>query len=336
MEFELHSASLWLNLVLFAGGFYLLIKGSDLFVDASAAIARRWHVSELVIGLTLVSIGTSLPEFASSWYASFTNQPDFIVGNISGSIVTNITLILGIGVLMAGGMCFDKRLLSRDAVLMNAVFLVTMGMIWGGRAVAPNGSVTYGINRFCGALLLLGAVGYCWWLLRERQSEIVCEHCQPDTPKDPGRSCAVLFLLVLVALGMITFGSKLLVDNVVWGAEKLGVSALLISVTVVAFGTSVPELAVTIAGVRKKCNDLALGNIIGSCIFNVLLIYGICALTRPLAVVGLPGLFNMGMMFGSGVLLLVLMAVRRRLTRICGWILLLGYVGFFLYNLMAC
>lgn len=327
---ELHTPWLLVNIVIFIFGFWTLIKGSDLFVDASSDLARCWHMSELAIGLTFVSIGTSLPELASSLYAAFCNQPDFIIGNIAGSITTNITLILGIGIVICGNLTFPRALLTRDAVLMNLVFIVTIVMTCISRAAMPNGAETYGLDRWCGALLLIGAVVYCVYLFYAKEEET--EESR-QLRKEVKHGIPFLLFLTLFSLCMITLGSKLLVDNVVWMAEEIGVSQMLISATIVAFGTSVPELAVTIVGVRKCKHDLALGNIIGSCIFNVLLIFGFCAVIRPLAVIGWPGIVNMGMMFGSGVLLFVFMLHgKERLRRGTGIALVAFYLLFLLYN----
>ena len=114
----------WIDLPIFLIGTWILIKGSDMFVDAASSIARRWHVSELAIGLTLVSIGTSLPELATSLYAAFHGQSDFIIGNIAGSNVANISLILGLTLLFGGAMSFPRKLLKRDVLFMDIVFVV--------------------------------------------------------------------------------------------------------------------------------------------------------------------------------------------------------------------
>ena len=118
--------NLWLNILIFLVGTWILIKGSDMFVDSASAIARKWHVSELAIGLTLVSIGTSLPELATSLYAAFQQDSDFIIGNIAGSNVTNISLILGATLLCGGSLAFPRHLLKRDVLFMHYVFLLTI------------------------------------------------------------------------------------------------------------------------------------------------------------------------------------------------------------------
>lgn len=130
------------------------------------AIARIWKVSELVIGLTLVSIGTSLPEFASSLYAACYGETDFIIGNVVGSNVTNITLILGVGILGAGTLAFSPQLFSRDAMLMLGVFVVTDLMVFATDVQGKDGVPVHGINIWSGILLLLMGIGYCFYLFR--------------------------------------------------------------------------------------------------------------------------------------------------------------------------
>lgn len=329
---ELCTPYLLVNLVIFIAGLWILIKGSDLFIDSAADIARQYHVSELAIGLTLVSIGTSLPELASSVYAAFCNQPEFIVGNIVGSITTNITLILGAAALVGGTMIFPRQLLTRDGVIMMTVFLVTVVVTYLCRVADPAGEMVPGLNRICGALLFGAAVWYCVHLLKssgekppepESTDELPPPHCVRTLP--------VCYLVLILGLGMVLLGSKMLLDTVVWGARALQVSTMVISVTIVAFGTSVPELAVTIAGVVKKRHELAIGNIIGSCTFNILMIFGACALIRPLAIAGWTGAINLGVMCLSGAVLLLCM-LNNRLTRLHGIFLLAIYFGFLIYN----
>ena len=171
---EFHCDNLLLNLLIFIAGLCFLIKGSGLFVDSAAALARIWKVSELVIGLTLVSIGTSLPEFASSFYAACAGETDFIIGNVVGSNATNITLILGAGVLCTGTLTFSPQLFSRDAILMLGVFVVTNLMVFATDVQGRDGAPVHGINIWSGILLLLMGIGYCFYLFRttsEKPSE---------------------------------------------------------------------------------------------------------------------------------------------------------------------
>ena len=172
---EFHCDSLLLNSLIFIAGLWCLLKGSDLFVDSAAAIARIWKVSELVIGLTLVSIGTSLPEFASSFYAACAGETDFIIGNVIGSNATNITLILGAGVLCTGTLTFSPQLFSRDAILMLGAFVVTNLMVFATTVQGRDGVPVHGINIWSGILLLLMGIGYCLCLFRSNSEKTAGE-----------------------------------------------------------------------------------------------------------------------------------------------------------------
>lgn len=330
MEFS--SPYLLLNVVIFAAGLAVLIKGSDWFIEAAAGIARKYNVSELTVGLTLVSIGTSLPEWASSLYAAFANHPEFIVGNIVGSITTNITLVLGTGVVLCGCLCFSRKLLTRDVLIMFGMFLLTAALVFAYKLFGG----AYGIGRIGGGILTAIAVWYCWHLFRQPDPETVeSELAEVRKLAEATREMSFVncFGLLLLGLSLVILGSMAMLDTVVWSAVKLGIPTIVISMTVVAFGTSVPELAVTIAGVVKKCHDMALGNIIGSNTFNILLIFGTCSLVRPIDFGGREGIVNLGIMLASGVALLALMYFAgSRLKRGGGLLLLALYLVFLGYN----
>lgn len=336
---EFHVENLLLNLIIFAAGTYVLIKGSDLFIESSSEIARFWRVSELVIGLTLVSIGTSLPELATSVYAQITRESDFVIGNIAGSITTNITLVLGAAALIGGRMAFSKSLLKRDAVIMNGIFLATAAMFFLFKVEAKNPAdgLVYGINRVCGAILFIGMIVYIVYLMK-----FSGENDQEVEPRADGRerTTGLLFRefgILAVGLVMIVAGSKAMVDTVVWGAEKCNISSMIISATIVAFGTSIPELAVTIAGVVKKKNDLAIGNIIGSCTFNILMIFGVCGVIGPLGInSGTAGVVNTLLIIPVGLAMMLFMATgRQAITRFGGAVLFTMYLIFIGYNVFS-
>ena len=315
------------NILIFIVGTAVLVKGSDWFIDAAANLARRWGVSEIVIGLTLVSIGTSLPELASSTYAAIQGQSDFIIGNIVGSNVTNISLILAIGLIGMGQMPFERKILTRDGLFMLLVYLVC-GILF----YLPLAS-GHGIDRRGAIILLVLGAFYLFLLFRQKNSG---QAESGEEQQDCGSVGKNLFLLAL-GIVMITAGSKGMVDPAVWGAQKLGVSMLVISSTLVAFGTSVPELAVTLAGIIKKRHDIALGNILGSNIFNILLIFGVtgCITNLPLNTDGI-GLLNLILMGATGLLLVFFMLPRKnRLTRMQGILFLLVYLFFMFANCRA-
>lgn len=317
------------NILIFAAGTAVLVKGSDWFIDAAANLARRWGVSEIVIGLTLVSIGTSLPELASSIYAAIQGEGNFIIGNIVGSNVTNISLILAIGIIGMRKMPFDRKILTRDGVFMLIVYLVCFALF--ALPVRAGTQTAHGIDFKGGIILLILCVSYIFLLFRQERASGPDKQAEP--PPENGSALRDLFILVL-GIVMITAGAKGMVDPVVWGAERLGVPILVISSTIVAFGTSVPELAVTLAGIIKKRHEIALGNIIGSNIFNILLIFGVtgCVTVLPLDT-GWIGLLNLGLMGVTGLLLIFFLLIGKTcLTRGQGILLLLIYLFFMICN----
>ena len=309
------------NAILFVIGVAILVKGSDWFVDAAAALARSFGVPELVIGLTLVSIGTSLPELASSLCASFYGESNFVIGNIVGSNTANIALILGAGLVLGGAISFKRQVIWRDMV-----FLLALGtglMVWYYFGFDMPGGVK-GFGRIGGVVLLILCAAYSYILCRKPAEDGAAEE-ENDAPE---MSRAKASGLIVLALVMITLGAKLMVDTVVWSANKLGVDPLLISLTVVAVGTSLPELAVTISGVLKKREDIALGNIIGSGIYNIVLIIGCCAVVNPLTGNGADSFSSMLIMNGTALLLFLFMLTGKKLYRWQGFVFLALYAGF--------
>ena len=311
------------DIPLFAIGLYMLVKGSNWFVDSASFIAKRFDVSEMVIGLTLVSIGTSLPELATNIYASFTKEGGVALGNAVGSNLTNITLVLGLGGLLYGSMPIPRSILKRDLGVLLFLYAVFGLMCWTGSGGGHE------LSRWEGVLLLAIFAGYSWWLFNDGRvsSDAGDEssHCVVHTIGG-----AVLFFAL--GLGMITCGAKMGVDTVVAAAESMRVPKEIISATVIAFGTSVPELAVTVSGLKKDKNDMALGNIIGSCVFNLVLVMGVAVTITPIAVSRDMLTVPLPLMLFSGVLLFAFAKNGRRLVRWESGVLLAVYLGFIGYN----
>ena len=314
-----------INIVLFVIGVAVLVKGSDWFVDAAAALARSFGVPELVIGLTLVSIGTSLPELASSLCAAFYGESNFIIGNIVGSNTANIALILGAGLVLGGAIGFKRQVIWRDMMFLLALGIGLMAWYYFGFD-APVGS-KYGFGRIGGIILLILCAAYSYILCKKSDDGESGE--DEDAPVMNRSKAAGLIVLSLV---MITAGAKFMVDTVVWSAAKMGVDPLMISLTIVAIGTSLPELAVTISGVLKKREDIALGNIIGSGIYNIVLIIGCCSVVSPLTGNGKSSLEAMIIMNATALLLLIFMLPAKKLYRWQGFIFLALYAAFAVWS----
>lgn len=320
--------SLSFNIVLFVIGLVILLKGSDWFVDSSAFFAHHLKISEIVIGLTLVSIGTSLPELATNIYASISDQGEIALGNVVGSNITNIALIMGLGCVLKRDLPVPKTLLKRDGALMLVSFIIFFLM-----AVTSSGEKFNILDRFDGLILLIFFVAYCALLFKNKNVLENAAAVEEESEAQKIKSISFAISYFILGLVMIFVGAKLSVDTVVVTAEKLNISKEIISATVIAFGTSVPELAVTITSIAKKKNDLALGNIIGSCIFNLILVMGVAATITPIVVTSEMLNVLLPLMILTGFILLIFMKTGNRLVRAEGVCLLAIYLIFLAYNL---
>lgn len=305
-----------------------MLKGSDWFVDSSAFFAHHLKISEIVIGLTLVSIGTSLPELATNIYASISDQGEIALGNVVGSNITNIALIMGLGCVLKRDLPVPKTLLKRDGALMLVSFIIFFLM-----AVTSSGEKFNILDRFDGLILLIFFVAYCALLFKNKNVLENAAAVEEESEAQKIKSISFAISYFILGLVMIFVGAKLSVDTVVVTAEKLNISKEIISATVIAFGTSVPELAVTITSIAKKKNDLALGNIIGSCIFNLILVMGVAATITPIVVTSEMLNVLLPLMILTGFILLIFMKTGNRLVRAEGVCLLAIYLIFLAYNL---
>lgn len=256
-------------LLLFVAGLVLLLLGAELMVRGASRLALALGLSPLVVGLTVVSIGTSTPELAVSIGGAVSGTPDLALGNVVGSNIANVLLILGLVALITP-LVVHRQLVWLDVPLMIAASAVVFAMAWDGR-----------IARWEGALLVLAAIAYIAFLIRmaRRHPEQVPEDpALTDTPARPA-TVGVFRQLVLIAAGlaMLVGGARLLVDAATQMATALGLSQLVIGLTVVAVGTSLPEIATSILSAVRGQRDLAVGNIVGSNIFNLLLVLGATA-----------------------------------------------------------
>jgi cation:H+ antiporter len=258
------------TILLFAVGLGLLVAGGEFLVRGASGVAAAAGVSRLVIGLTIVAFGTSAPEMLVSVYASATGNPDIAVANVVGSNILNVLLILGACAVLRP-LAVASRLIRVDVPVMIAVLLLLF-------ALAVDGTV----GRWDSLLLLGGAITYIAVCLRQgrrdetlRQEVFMLVGC----PASAGaRAWAVSGVLIIVGLGFLVLGARWLVDGAVALARTLGVSDVIIGLTIVAAGTSMPEVATSIVATLRGERDIAIGNVIGSNIFNILGILGAAGL----------------------------------------------------------
>jgi cation:H+ antiporter len=306
---------LYLELI---AGFILLIAGGDFLVRGAVAIARRIGVSELMIGLTLVGFGTSTPELVASIDAALVGAPGIALGNVVGSTVANSLLILGVGALIAP-IPTARAAFARDGpVLLGAALLMV---------AACQLAV---IGRGIGAAFLLLLLGYTVWTYRTERG---AGNSAPSTPASDAEtggppSLRISLALVLGGLAGVLSGAALLVDAAIAVARLWGISEAVIGVTLVAVGTSLPELATMLAAARRRRLDVAFGNVVGSNIFNILGIAGATALVRPLAVPPEVAHFHVWTMLGSTAFLALFSITGWRINRAEGATLVLAYVAY--------
>ncbi len=271
------------NIALLLVGFVLLIKGADFFVDGSAALARRFRVPGVIIGLTIVAMGTSAPELAVSTSAAINGSNEIALSNVIGSNMFNLLMVLGICAMICP-LPIDKVIMKRDFPLSIGITLLVL--VWIGIPVLSSGvlgkavmadNVTE-VSRILGLLLLLLFILYIWWLIRDARKNPMKED---DTPPMPLWKCA---LLILGGVAGIVAGGQFVVNSAKEIARTFGMSETLIGLTIVAVGTSLPELVTSIVASRKGENGLAVGNVVGSNIFNLLLILGVSSSIHPIAV----------------------------------------------------
>ncbi len=285
-----------IHILLLILGFILLVKGADYLVEGAAATARKYHISEIVIGLTLVSFGTSFPELIVNIIAAVKHENDLVLGNVIGSNIFNTAAILGVAGLFAP-MTVHLRTFRYEIPfsVFITVLLLAMGMGWLG-----TGSGTLGTLDAIILLLLFAAYLYYIFYFMKKDRQILIKLA--ETVEVPPFSGLKTLLYILGGMVAVVWGGKLVVDNAVVLAESWGVSRKLISITIISAGTSLPELATSVVAALKRKADLAIGNIVGSNIFNILLVLGSSAAIRPIVY---SSSFNLDILYFIGILVLL-------------------------------
>lgn len=304
------------DIVLLCAGLAALIVGGDILVRGAVALARRLGVSPAVIGLTLVGFGTSMPELVTSIEAGLSGAPGIAIGNVVGSNTANILLILGLSAVLSP-LAVDPRAFRRDGPVLAAVSLLAMGVM-----------LTGSVGRWAGAAgLVLLAVYVSVAILsdRRRHGPVAALHEAEAAVIEAPRSWLRGFALLLGGLASTLVGARLLVDGAVGLAQAAGLSEAVIGLTVVALGTSAPELVTSLTAARRGESGVAMGNVIGSNIFNLLGILGAAALIAPMPVPTEIVRFDIWVMLAATAALLVAAGTGRRITRGEGAVLSLAY-----------
>lgn len=308
--------------ILFFVGAAALYLGAEWLVRGSSRLARSCGVSALVVGLTVVALGTSAPELVVSTTAAVRGQGGVAVGNVVGSNILNLALIIGVAAL-AGPLRVQMSLIFREAPLMVAAALTLPLLAWDGV-----------VSRLDGLFLAAAFAGYLGFVVRSARGEpgsVKAEFAEFEAAEDrvPGRGTRLRDACIAAA-GLVTLvvGAQLLVDAAVYFARSAGISEVVVGLTVVAIGTSLPELATSAVAAARGEADIALGNVIGSNIFNSLIILGAASLARPIGMERSLFLYEVPVMVAISIVFPVLAYTRRTLGRLEGGILVACYVAF--------
>lgn len=313
------SVPLGVQIIFLILGFAFLMKGADLFVDGASALAGRLGIPQIVIGLTIVALGTSAPEAAVSITAATQGSADLAISNILGSNILNVFLILGIASVITP-LAIKKNTFKYEIpfVAVITILLLVMGLIGND------------ISRIDSIILLVLMCAFMVYLVFVAKSE------KPAQEETPAKKMAIWQMILFIILGGagIIFGSQVTVDSATEIATHFGMSERLIGLTIVAFGTSLPELITSVIAAIKKNDDIAIGNVVGSNIFNILFILGLTGVITPINYASSSILDNI-MALVAAIVLFICVLKNKKLGRIGGIVMLVIYAGYFVYCIIG-
>lgn len=310
-------------------GFVLLIKGADWFVDGASAVAKLLKVPSVVIGLTIVAMGTSAPEAAVSITAGLSGSNEIAISNVIGSNIFNLLMVIGVCAAIKA-FATDMEILKRDMpVNIGATVLLLLFMLDGK------------VSRLEGGIFLLAIIVYLVFLvmaaLKNRKAQE--NPTEEEEKKEKKLTIPVIILCIIGGLIAIVWGGDLVVDNAQRIALSFGMSPMLVGLTIVAMGTSLPELVTSIVASRKGESGLALGNAIGSSIFNILFILGISAVLSPIAPTGsgvIESITDTAILAVVSVLMLIFAATGKKVSRVEGIIYVVLYAAYMAFAILRC
>jgi cation:H+ antiporter len=307
-----------MSFILLLVGFIFLIKGADYFVEGSSNIAKKFKISPMIIGLTIVAMGTSMPELSVSITSSLIGKNDMSLANVVGSNMFNILMALGTSSLIIN-LPIEKNSIKFDIPFLIGIGILLLLMLFDLKLSIFEGLILIGIFVF-----------YLWKtlkpMLKKRNKDI-------KENEEKNKSMFKMIVISLVGIIGIIIGGDMVVDNASKIAEIFGMSQNLIGLTIVAVGTSLPEFVTSIMAIKKGENEIAIGNVVGSNIFNILLILGVSSVVNPL-IVNIVGLIDVLFMIASSVLLYLFVRKNKNLNRYQGIIFILLYVGYIIYTII--
>ena len=301
--------------ILLIVGFVLLIKGADLFVDGASSVAAKLKVPSLIIGLTVVSIGTSLPEAAVSVSASLSGNNSISLGNVIGSNIFNLLMVVGVSSAILP-IVTDRDMLKRDMPINIGITVLLGILLFDGN-----------LSRLEALLLLLLLVAYMFLLIRSDLKNRV------EAEETKVLSWAKSIVFIVLGMAAIIGGGQLVVNSAKTIAMALGMSETLVGLTVVAIGTSLPELVTSVVAARKGDSGIAMGNVIGSNLFNILFILGMAGVIKPLTA-DAAFFIDTGILLGISALMLLFAFTKRKISRVEGITCVLIYVAYTAYIIM--
>lgn len=300
----------WLQVLLLVIGIIVVIKGADWLTSGAVGMAERIGVPQIIIGLTIVAMGTSMPEFFVSLMSAINGTPDLAVGNIVGSNIFNALLIVGCAAMVAP-ITIQHTTVKKDIPVAVFASLLLMGMTLDGH-----------ISRIDAAILFGVFIAYIGITLRGAKTE-------DDTADEEKKPMPILKAVMLVVVGLagLVIGSDVFVDNATSIAHTMGISDAVIGLTIVAGGTSLPELATSVVAAKKGNSGIAIGNVLGSNVFNILMILGITGLITPMTISGIT-VIDLAMMVISMILLWLFSFTKYRIERWEGVVLTAIFIGY--------
>lgn len=311
--------NIFIAIALLIVGFVMLTKGADWFVDGSSALAFRLGIPQLVIGLTIVAMGTSAPEAAVSITSALKGNEGITVGNVVGSNIMNILLILGVASVIV------PLAVQKSTRMIEIPYMIAITVLFG--VLGYTGEM---VTRVEGGILWIAFLiylGYLLWMAKKGKED--------NEPDEKQKSLPVQLLMILAGLICIVLGSDFVVDGATEIAKVIGISDRIIGLTIVAFGTSLPELVTSIAAARRGNADIAIGNIVGSNVFNILFVAGTSALISPI-VFESKFVLDTAVATATAVLLLVCVCNKEgKLKRSGGIIMLAAYAAYFVKLLIG-
>ena len=310
---------MWLQALFFSVGLVMLYFGAEWLVRGASSIALKYGIRPLVVGLTIVALGTSMPEFVINFFAALQNEDSLALGNIVGSNICNIAFILGLTAIVLP-MAVKPNTLRKEYPIMMGVLTLFYVLAWDGT-----------VTSWDGLILVMGLVAFLIFLVidaRRYTPASVLEEVPPESESISTRKKGLYLLLGIILLAV---GARFMVNAAVVVAIHYGIEPGIVGLTVMALGSSLPELAASLVSALKDEADLSIGNILGSNLLNVLFVVGLVSLVKPLQIDSMSLDIHFPVMLAFGVLLFPLAWTGYRITRMEGGILLTGFLGYMVY-----